>query len=185
MNDKDKIYNIMARIIMFISSYFPLYIMLLILYSSKIIKGIREKNTLIIIFVILITILIVISIISVFILRKGRGTREKFIKDLENPDDMVLSYIMTYIIPLIANGDNLKEVYIVNILLFVLIGYIYLRLNLIYLNPLWAMFGYVIYRDASKEIIVTNISREILKHKEKLRGYYISNNIFVAHKKNN
>lgn len=68
---------------------------------------------------------------------------------------------------------------------FVLIGYIYLRLNLIYLNPLWAMFGYIIYRDANKEIVITNISREVLRHKEKLKGYYISNDIFVAHKKDN
>ena len=181
----DKFYNIMTRTIMFISSYFPLYIMIIILYFSKITKGFLEKNILIIGFATLTLILIFISVISVTLLKLGKGTREKGINNLENPDDTVLSYIMTYIIPLITNGDNSKEVYIVNILLFVLIGYIYLRLNLIYLNPLWAMFGYIIYRDANKEIVITNISREVLRHKEKLKGYYISNDIFVAHKKDN
>lgn len=181
----NKIYNIMTRIIMFISSYFPLYIMIIILYFSKILKGFVEKNIFTISFAILMMVLIIISIISVILLRKGRCTREKVVNNLENPDDTILSYIMTYIIPLITNGDNSKEVYIVNILLFVLIGYIYLRLNLIYLNPLWAMFGYAIYRDANKDIVITNISREVLRHKEKLKGYYISNDIFIAHKKNN
>ena len=191
MNSRmDKFYNIMTRTIMFISSYFPLYIMIIILYFSKITKGFLEKNILIIGFATLTLILIFISVISVTLLKLGKGTREKSISNLENPDDTVLSYIMTYIIPLITNGDNpkevySKEVYIVNILLFVLIGYIYLRLNLIYLNPLWAMFGYIIYRDANKEIVITNISREVLRHKEKLKGYYISNDIFVAHKKDN
>ncbi len=191
MNSRmDKFYNIMTRTIMFISSYFPLYIMIIILYFSKITKGFLEKNILIIGFATLTLILIFISVISVTLLKLGKGTREKSISNLENPDDTVLSYIMTYIIPLITNGDNpkevySKEVYIVNILLFVLIGYIYLRLNLIYLNPLWAMFGYIIYRDANKEIVITNISREMLRHKEKLKGYYISNDIFVAHKKDN
>ena len=193
MNSRmDKFYNIMTRTIMFISSYFPLYIMIIILYFSKITKAFLEKNILIIVFATLMLILIFISVISVTLLKLGKGNREigkgnreKGINNLENPDDTVLSYIMTYIIPLITNGDNSKEVYIVNILLFVLIGYIYLRLNLIYLNPLWAMFGYIIYRDANKEIVITNISREVLRHKEKLKGYYISNDIFVAHKKDN
>ena len=185
MNSRmDKFYNIMTRTIMFISSYFPLYIMIIILYFSKITKAFLEKNILIIVFATLMLILIFISVISVTLLKLGKGNREKVINNLENPDDTVLSYIMTYIIPLI-NGNNSKEVYIVNILLFVLIGYIYLRLNLIYLNPLWAMFGYIIYRDANKEIVITNISREVLRHKEKLKGYYISNDIFVAHKKDN
>lgn len=185
-NRMDKIYNIITRTIMFISSYFPLYIMIIILYLSKIEKGFLEKNILIIIFAALTLILIFISVISVILLKLGKGTQEKVINNnLENPDDTVLSYIMTYIIPLITNGDRSKEVYIVDILLFILIGYIYLRLNLIYLNPLWAMFGYIIYRDANKEIVITNISREVLRHKERLKGYYISNNIFIAHKKDN
>lgn len=186
MNNKnDKIKKLMTRIVMFISSYFPLYIMIIILYYSKILKGWKEHNSLIVCTVVLIAILVVISFISIFLLKRGRGAKEIDARNLENPDDTVLSYIMTYIIPLITNGDSSKEVYVVNIFLFILIGYIYLRLNLIYLNPLWAMFGYVIYKNANKEIIITNVSREILRHKENLKGYYISNDIFVAHKEEN
>ena len=181
----DKFYSRMTRTIMFISSYFPLYIMIIIFHFAKITKGFLGKNISIIGFATLTLILILISVLSVILLKLEKGTQEKSINNLENPDDTVLSYIMTYIIPLITNGDNSKEVYIGNIFLFVLIGYIYLRLNLIYLNPLWAMFGYIIYRDDNKEIIITNVPRETLRHKEKLKGYYISNDIFVAHKKDN
>ena len=177
--------NIITRTIMFISSYFPLYIIIIILYFSKLLKGLIERKILIIIFTFLLVLLIVLSAVSIILLKKGQGTREKLISNLENPDDTVLSYIMTYIIPLVTNGDNSNEVYIVNVILFVLIGYIYLRLNLIYLNPLWAIFGYLIYRDSNREIVITNISREELRHIEKLKGYYISNDIFVAHKKDN
>ena len=46
MNNKnDKIKKLMTRIIMFISSYFPLYIMIIILYYSKILKGLEEHNS--------------------------------------------------------------------------------------------------------------------------------------------
>lgn len=181
----DGFYNIISRTIMFISSYFPLYIIIIILYFSKLFKGLMEKNIILLIFTILLVILILVSVVSIILLKQGQGTREKVISNLENPDDTVLSYIMTYIIPLVTNGDNSNEVYIVNVILFVLIGYIYLRLNLIYLNPLWAIFGYLIYRDSNRKIVITNISREELRHIEKLKGYYISNDIFVAHKKDN
>lgn len=116
MNSRmDKFCNIMIRTIMFISSYFPLYIMIIILYFSKITKGFLEKNVLMVGFATLMISLIFISVISVILLKLGKQTREKVINILENPDDTVLSYIMTYIIPLITNGDNSKEVYIVNI----------------------------------------------------------------------
>jgi len=53
------------------------------------------------------------------------------------------------------------------------------------LTPFWALFGYVVYRDLNKEILITNISRESLKNKKSVYGYYLSNDIFVAHRKNN
>lgn len=172
---KSKICYVMARIIMFISSYCPLYILILILHKSKL-----PKNT-----TTAIVVLILISIISLFIFLRGKGTKVTVINNLENPDDTVLSYIMTYLIPLINNGDNLKEMYIVNSFLFLLIGYVYIRLNLIYLNPLWAIFGYLIYRNDNREIIITNISRQALRQKKRIKGYYISNDIFIANKKYN
>ena len=181
----DKLYNSLVRTIMFISSYFPLYIMITILYYKKIIEGFKCMNVFSIIVTLALGLFIIISIFSIVLLRLGKGSKEKLIEDLERPDDTVLSYIMTYIIPLVTNGDNTTEVYIANIFLFILIGYIYLRLNLIYLNPLWAMFGYMIYRDSNREVIITNISREHLKYMNKLKGYYLSNYVFVAHKKNN
>lgn len=182
MNNKKT--SIGVKIMMFVSSYFPLYIVVIILYASKIQKALLEKDILGICFLLIITFLIIISIMSVILLRKGTGYRKRSIKNVENPDDTVLSYIMTYIIPLVTNGDNSCEVYIVNILLFILIGYIYLRLNLIYLNPLWSICGYLIYKD-DNGIIITNISKEGLKHMNDIKGYYISNDVFVAHKKNN
>lgn len=181
----DKLYNILVRSIMFISSYFPLYIMITILYYKKIIEGFKCRNVFLIIVTLALGLFIIISISSIVLLKLGKGSKEKLIEDLERPDDTVLSYIMTYIIPLVTIGDNTTEVYVANIFLFILIGYIYLRLNLIYLNPLWTIFGYMMYRDSNREIIITNISREFLKHMKRLKGYYLSNNIFVAHKKDN
>lgn len=53
--------------------------------------------------------LIFVYALSVILLKQSHGTREKVISNLENPDDTVLSYIMTFIIPLVTNGDNSNE----------------------------------------------------------------------------
>lgn len=146
MNSRmDKFYNIMTRTIMFISSYFPLYIMIIILYFSKITKGFLEKNILIIGFATLTLILIFISVISVTLLKLGKGTREKGINNLENPDDTVLSYIMTYIIPLITNGDNSKEVYIVNILKYIKLNIFPIIAEVLFVLVCLLFQGYYIY----------------------------------------
>lgn len=176
--------NICIKIIMFISSYFPLYIMVFILYFDKLIKGLQQKKMSWIIFAIVIILVVAISFLSIYLLLKGNGKKYKSIEGLKRPDDTVLSYIMTYIIPLVSGQHNSTQVYLVNFLLFLLIGYIYIRLNLIYLNPLWAIFGYNIYHD-DEEIIITNISYNLMKHAKVIRGYYLSNGIFVAHKHNN
>lgn len=181
---KNRLELLSIKLIMFISSYFPLYIMIVILYFDKIRVGLLEKNKGWIIFIAIITICILISLLSILLLSNGKWCRKKSVGKLKRPDDTVLSYIMTYIIPLISGENSSMQIYLANFLLFILIGYIYIRLNLIYLNPLWAMFGYLIYRD-EEEIIITNISFNIIKHMGSLKGYYLSNGIFIAHKRDN
>ena len=75
---------------------------------------------------------------------------------------------------------------IVNILLFILIGYLYIRLNLLYLNPLWSMFGYIPYRVNNDTILITNYKiselKIKLKNNQSIKGFYMANDIFIAKK---
>lgn len=94
---------------------------------------------------------------------------------------------MTYIIPLLSSNFDKKPAIIVNFILFLLIGYLYIRLNLIYLNPLWAIFGFITYRTNNEKIIISNMSYEELNKRKQtgIFGYYILNDIFVAKKEEN
>lgn len=177
--------NIIVKLMMFISSYFPLFIMVLILWHKKIVKNAHQGQVLWIFFLIIIILMILISFLSFVLLIKGSYSKIINVKHISRPDDTVLSYIMTYVIPLISGDEVSTELFIVNFLLFILIGYIYIRLNLIYLNPLWAIFGYVIYRMGDGIIIITNIPFVRINKLDNLRGYYLSNGIFVAHSKYN
>ena len=89
----------------------------------------------------------IVSLISIVLIKVSKnGTKKILIENIERPDDTIISYIMTYIIPIVTVNSISKYEIIVNILLFILIGYLYIRLNLLYLNPLWSMFGYIPYR---------------------------------------
>lgn len=179
-----KNHNIIFKTIMFISSYFPLFIMILILWNKNIYEGIIQGKVLWILFFVLLMLMISISILSLILFTRGGDNKKICINKVSRPD-YILSYIMTYIIPLISGSEISIEIFIVNFLLFILIGYIYIRLNLIYLNPLWAIFGYTIYRMEDELIIITNIPFIRIVHMESLKGYYLSNGIFVAHNKYN
>lgn len=159
--------------------------MVIILWNKEIMAGISKWKPMWIVFCSVITIMIFVSVISIILLKKGKKNKILHIQKISRPDDTVLSYIMTYVIPLISGSDANSEVFLVNFLLFILIGYIYIRLNLIYLNPLWAIFGYAIYRSEDERIIVTNIPITRMKLISSFKGFYLSNGIFVAHNKDN
>lgn len=67
------------------------------------------------------------------------------VSNIEHLDDSIVSYVMTYIVPLtsLSYSSQLSE-YVSNVLLFTLIMILYIRLDLVYLNPVlmlrWNIF---------------------------------------------
>lgn len=178
-----------VKFIMFLSSYFPLYIMLLILHYEKYDQVCELKKPKVIIFVITMAICIIVSIASLIFLKISKGEKLLKVEEIERPDDTIISYMMTYIIPILTTNFMSKAEIFVNIILFLLIGYLYIRLNLLYLNPLWSAAGYFSYRINSDVVVITNLEYTKLKHIKDneliLKGFYIANDIFVAQKLNN
>lgn len=181
------------RILMFISSYFPLYIMLLILnvnrYNSvnKILGLIKGNNNRVFIFVITLIFLIILSFVSLYDLKRTSWDEYCDIGKIERPDDTVISYMMTYIIPLLTTDNLTNEIVIINIFLFILIGYLYIRLNLIYLNPLWSIFGYIMYKTDNDMILITNIPYSRIKslNNNTAKGTLLGGNIYLIQKDDN
>ena len=126
-----------------------------------------------------------VSLISTIIILRGSGCKPLQIKEVERPDDTVISYMMTYIIPILSTDFQEYGVIAVNFVMFLLIGYLYIRLNLLYLNPLWSLVGYLSFRVNSEVVVITNIKYSELKKVQTLKGYYIANDIFVAQRNDN
>lgn len=187
--------NVCMRIVMFISSYFPLYIMLLILnldkYSSieKITTLIKDfsNNIYNLGFLVFLIITILVSIYSLFDLHRTTGNEFHRIGIVKRPDDTVISYMMTYIIPLLTTENLTNKMTIINLILFLLIGYLYIRLHLIYLNPLWAIFGYIMYQTDCNKVLVTNIRYEKMNkiNNKTLKCRLLSSNIYLVKEEDN
>ena len=122
---------------------------------------------------------------------KTKGSSELSFKiiQLENIEYEHLSFLTTYIIPLICfSFDNIRYIYVFIILL-VVIGMIYIRTDLFYANPTLAILGFRIYKikglfrnDERDNIIL--ITREELHLNDYIKYIKVDNRIYYA-KKNN
>ena len=89
------------------------------------------------------------------------------IKNVRNENYEYLTFLTTYIIPLICiNLENVRYVAVLFILL-ILIGYIFVKMDLYYGNPTLALLGYRLYRIDIAE--VTEMEDIIVLTKDKLK----------------
>lgn len=165
---------------LFLSSYFPLYIILFL----KNIKYLFQENVLgskLWCFLTVDTILLFLSIYVVRCVSKGGKSNSLLVDEIEKPNDDVINYIFTYIAPIISFNLNDFDSIVVNLGLFMLVWYMYVRLDLLYINPLLLMFGFTSYKT-KRGYLISNVNFNELKMYEgtMVSGYLLSNNIFVV-----
>jgi hypothetical protein len=191
----------------FISSYIPLYFFILIITSDKLFGLFRPqknwceysryllKNSGELLFIIVLVLVIIYSFWTVRQILNASATNHNIIVcDVKSSQDTIISYIATYLLPLTTLDNGNIRLIIANVGLFLVIGFLYVKLNLIYLNPTFLFFGYVPYFSKSK-IIISNVSYEKLRnnksqnrndeHEKKWNGAYIANGIVVIRKEDN
>lgn len=136
---------------MFISSYIPLFVLIILSQLKKLNKTelllFLSKHK---IFVIVISFISFFSIIILIFVFFGIGKyRDKLQKDdygdIENEDMEILNYFITYMIPILTiDLDNNANI-LMNILIFIIIGVYYVDNNAIHLNLLLKVKGYKVY----------------------------------------
>lgn len=55
-----------------------------------------------------------------------------------------------------------------------------MKLNLIFINPLWTIFGYVAY-EYKDGYIITDMPIEELRRRNTVNGVFLVNGIFLSH----
>ena len=183
----------MNKTFAFISSYLPLYILLMINNFNK------DKNIAYWIAFGILIILVAISVIVLFCYLRGKGNRISLASN-EQIDklksDSMINYLMAYIVPLATiNNDDFIGSVITNSILFIIIGIIYVRMNLVYLNPVLVLFGYVPYTSAKTgNIYIVNFDVDKLIRRSRMgtedrmptiNATIIGNSILLIRKKDN
>ena len=143
------------KIILFVSSYIPLYLLLIVKdivgrlerYGLKSLKNFYKINSL---NDIMILILLFFILTSFFYLRhmlktatKGAYIKIKEIKDETSTN--FLNYISIYFLSCIGLSLGSYEDMTVLVIVMFIIGYIYTSSNLVYINPILHLLGYGIY----------------------------------------
>ncbi|XZO08227.1 hypothetical protein ABU186_01855 [Weissella paramesenteroides] len=191
-NKKEKTF----KVFMFISSYMPLYIFILIARFNHMFSifrfykgGFKIANWFELFLNVSLVGLILFSLFVVNILTSTKATAHNIVaKHIEPTRDTTISYIATYIVPMtsLVNSGLTVNALVANAGLFVLIGVLYVKLNLVYLNPLMVLRGYVPY-FAGQQIIISNIEYRKLKDfsQNRWNGTHISSRIILLRKQDN
>ncbi|WP_262173159.1 hypothetical protein [Saccharococcus sp. Marseille-Q5394] len=174
--------------LLFISSYAPLYLLLAInnynfeeSITVNIRKSFEDKPQFI--FWLVIIVLFLISLLTVLVLKKWSLNEKMVLGKLSNFNENILSYIITYVVPLTVININDVNSMVVNLVLFLIIGYIYVNNDLIYLNVLLLIVGFRVYSDESGNKIITDLEKNeltekvnegvLVKYREIARGVYL------------
>lgn len=165
---------------LFLVSYIPLFFILAIqnIDDRRVDeKGAAYTSSEIFIHNLLPVVLVSISIFSfiyylIFIkVNSSAGFRNpKKVVKIKNSGIEYLSYLATYIIPFIGLKFDTWNNLLATALLFLLIGFIYTKTNLLYANPTLALFGYYIFQVSFEgEEEKTVISKGKLKQNQSYR----------------
>lgn len=154
--------------LLFISSYVPLYILIALdNYNFKLspmsyFKSVMQSNQLLIFWVVVIC-LILLSILAISYFSWISLNDERTLTKLTPLNESVLSYLITYVIPLTAMDITSVNSLVVNSILFLVIGIVYVNSDLVYLNVILIIMGYRIYTDGAENVIITNYSKNDIK----------------------
>ena len=138
----------MNKVFAFISSYLPLYVLLMINIVNY------EKSIYYWIILTTLILLIIISIIVLLVYLVGKGGQlfleeniqiDRFRSD-KLLNDCMYNYLLVYFVILLTfNKNNNVMLMITSLIIFAFIGVLYVKANMIYSNIVLLLFGYVPY----------------------------------------
>lgn len=174
--------NFFSKIILFITSYFPLFIIFWILNFDK--NKDYYFNYPILSWSMIIIVLL--SLVLVFILMRFSFRRyidfniQNKIDMIENWNHEILAYLFTYVIPFISISDK-KKIYILSILLLVTF-IIYYKSELLKYNIFLLFLWYDIIKvtlDDNSSIFIIKKTNYVLKRWDMINYWKISENLYL------
>jgi hypothetical protein len=166
--------NIFIRGMLFLSSYFPLILIISILLLPK-------QLVLAIILFTVSFIGVVITGLYLLIARRTLAVTQEKLTDFEKRDTDVIGYIVGYLLPFITLPfDDVYHLAALFVFLTVLL-IVYINSNLIYINPMLNMLGFHLYEVDLEHSVISHyyIARHRLIRGEMISFVRLSDEIFL------
>ena len=172
------------RILLFLSSYAPLFFLTAISQKGNDALGGRSIFTFKILSLVLFS-LMLLGIIAAWLVihqtNKTASTTLNNVKAVGTDNQDTVSYLITYLVPFIGLSFQNPAVIVANGFLIIFVGILYLQSNMIYLNPTLGLFGYRLYRveldnSISKKIL---LARTLPESGNKITARLISKEIYL------
>ena len=136
------------KIILYISAFIPMYILLFVKFILEIINKNLTLNTLNSIMIISLLLLTIVSCLSVFLVLKKSNLKQQKLKILtlnNTTDQHFLSYFSLFVLFALTFELEKISMAIIFVLIIVMIGFVYIKNNLNYINPFFNILGYSFY----------------------------------------
>lgn len=154
----------LAKFILFLSAYIPLFIIMGIKYFLKFIYNINMpylKLTIPIPIIPIIILIVIILLIYNFkkIINNSKSETEKFfvVNRIDEKNDIILTYLVPYFFSFVSISST--EEFLCCIVIFIIIFMIYINSEILYINPLFIFLGYNFYKIYSKNTNLLLISK--------------------------
>ena len=163
--------NALFKTFMFSSSYIPVLFMIFLnemeALNYKSFVKVFEMNT---IFWIVSLIVSILSTGAMWLwlrtMKKDALESSKLYKmeNLKSYENEVLTYFVTFIIPIQTLKVNSYPSILMNIILISIVGIYFIKNNMLHFNPLLIILGYHIYSDDDENIIITRKDKYTIKN---------------------
>ena len=168
---------------LFLGSYAPLFILLALLeWNSTLIGQLDVKlftvSWLSIIFLAL-ALAGVMATIGFLSVARSMSPTSMTPKVIDSQGQETLAYLVTYLIPFIGFQFTSIPNVIANAALFIVIGFLYIQSNMIYLNPTLSLMGYKVYRISVSGKDKLMLAKSSIKSETRQRVIAISEGIYI------
>lgn len=177
------------RIGLFLSSYTPVAIMIFLNdmkeFSLEQVGITLHKNT---VFWSVLTGVFILSLLTLifWLVRMARNAQKQVklyeIYDIKSNDGEVLSYFVTFVIPILSLKVDSAPSIVMNVMIIALVGIYFVQNNVLHFNPLLLLAGYHIYSDSADHIIISRCDKYTIKNKGLKADQFGSSNIFYIKK---
>jgi hypothetical protein len=172
---------------LFLGSYAPLFMLLLLTQLGNKVLGKFEVHRLTInTLPLVLAVLCIAGAVYVLSFIKAANSIAPtliHIKAVERSTQDTLAYLITYLIPFVGFSFVSINYLFANALILIFIGVLYVQSNMVYLNPTMSLFGYRVYKIEVKDTNLLMLAKTHLKPQTTIKASSLNRGFLIESRK--